>query len=87
MKYKESSLLSSLRQQGTVSQYSCLGTSQQNGHAERKHRHILDTVHTLLIFAQCPEHFWGEAAFTAVYTINHHPTLTLQKKIFIRPSI
>ncbi|KAJ9541338.1 hypothetical protein OSB04_027844 [Centaurea solstitialis] len=43
-------------------------------------RHILDTIRTLLISAKCPERFWGEAAFTAVYTINRHPTPTLQNK-------
>ncbi|KAJ9547397.1 hypothetical protein OSB04_019940 [Centaurea solstitialis] len=80
MEYKESSLIAFLRSQGTISQYSYPGTSPQNGRAERKHRHILDTIHTLLIFAKCPEHFWGEAAFTAVYTINRHPTPTLHNK-------
>ncbi|KAJ9558092.1 hypothetical protein OSB04_012706 [Centaurea solstitialis] len=30
--------------------------------------------------AKCPERFWGEAAFTAVYTINRHPTPTLKHK-------
>ncbi|KAJ9566607.1 hypothetical protein OSB04_002573 [Centaurea solstitialis] len=80
MEYKESSLIAFLRSQGTISQYSCPGTSPQNGHAERKHRHILDTIRTLLISVKWPEHFWGEAAFTAVYTINRHPTPTLQNK-------
>ncbi|KAL4589254.1 hypothetical protein LXL04_002160 [Taraxacum kok-saghyz] len=80
MEYKASSLLSFLREQGTVSQYSCPGTSQQNGRAERKHRNILDTIRTLLISSQVPERFWGEAAFTAVYTINRHPTPVLQNK-------
>ncbi|KAJ9555827.1 hypothetical protein OSB04_010441 [Centaurea solstitialis] len=65
MEYKESSLLAFLRSQGTISQYSCPGTSPQNGRVERKHRHILDT---------------GEAVFTAVYTINRHPTPILQQK-------
>lgn len=54
--------------------------AQQNGRAERKHRHILDTVRTLLISAKVPEHFWGEAVFTAVYTINRLPTLVLGNK-------
>ncbi|KAJ9566232.1 hypothetical protein OSB04_002198 [Centaurea solstitialis] len=80
MEYKESSLITFLRSQGTISQYSCPGTSPLNGRAERKHRHILDTIRTLLISAKCPEHFWGEAAFTAVYTINQHRTPTLQNK-------
>ncbi|KAJ9537493.1 hypothetical protein OSB04_030226 [Centaurea solstitialis] len=31
--------------------------------------------------AKCPERFWGEAAFTAVYTINRHPTPVLQHKL------
>ncbi|KAI3748828.1 hypothetical protein L6452_12207 [Arctium lappa] len=65
---------------GTLSQYSCPGTSPQNGRAEHKHRHILDTVRTLLIYAKCPERFWGEAVFTAVYAINRHPTPLLKHK-------
>ncbi|KAJ9551549.1 LOW QUALITY PROTEIN: hypothetical protein OSB04_015594 [Centaurea solstitialis] len=80
MEYKESSLIAFLRSQGTISQYSCPGTSPQNGRAECKHRHILDTIHTSLISARCLERFWGEAAFTAVYTINRHPTPILQNK-------
>ena len=80
MEYKESSLLSFLQSQGTLSQYSCPGTSPQNSRAERKHRHILDTVRTLLISVKCPERFWGEASFTAVYTINRHPTPILNNK-------
>ncbi|KAJ9535710.1 hypothetical protein OSB04_un001136 [Centaurea solstitialis] len=75
--YKESSLIVFLCSQGTISQYSCPGTSPQNGRAERKHRHILDIIRTLLIYAK---RFWGEAAFTAVYTINRHLTLILQNK-------
>ncbi|KAJ9539073.1 hypothetical protein OSB04_031806 [Centaurea solstitialis] len=65
---------------GTLSQYFCPGTSPQIGRAERKHRHILDTTRTILISPKCPERFWGEAAFTAVYTINRHPTPTLKHK-------
>lgn len=36
--------LSFLAQNDTVLQHSSPGTSQQNGRAERKHHHILDTV-------------------------------------------
>ncbi|KAJ9547800.1 hypothetical protein OSB04_020343 [Centaurea solstitialis] len=80
MEYKESFLITFLRSQGTIPQYSCPGTSPQNGCVERKYRHILDTIRTLLISAKCPIRFWGEAAFTAVYTINQHPIPTLQNK-------
>ncbi|KAI4338329.1 hypothetical protein L6164_016669 [Bauhinia variegata] len=66
-----------LSQQGTLVQCSCPHTSQQNGRAERKHRHILDTVRTLLISATCPEKFWREATLTAVYIINRVPTQVL----------
>lgn len=77
MEYKESSLISFVHEHVTLPQYSCYNTSQQNGRAERKHRHILDTIPTLLISSQVPERFWGEATFIAVYTINRHPTPTL----------
>ncbi|TYK06346.1 putative mitochondrial protein [Cucumis melo var. makuwa] len=45
---------------------------------QRKHRHILDLVRALLLFALCPEKFWGEAVLTSVYTINHLPSSVLQ---------
>uniref|UniRef100_A0A2N9ESX3 CCHC-type domain-containing protein n=1 Tax=Fagus sylvatica TaxID=28930 RepID=A0A2N9ESX3_FAGSY len=63
---------------GTVIQRSCAGTSQQNGRAKRKHRHILDSVRVFFISASCPERFWGEAALTAFYTINRLPSSALQ---------
>jgi hypothetical protein len=55
-----------------------VGTSQQNGRVERKHCHILDFVRAFLISASCLEHFLGEAALTAVYTINRFPSSALQ---------
>ena len=68
--YHDKSFLSLLDSNGTLPYYFCPYTSQQNGHAERKLRHILDVVRTLLISASIPERFWGEAALTAIYTIN-----------------
>uniref|UniRef100_A0A7N2LS35 Integrase catalytic domain-containing protein n=1 Tax=Quercus lobata TaxID=97700 RepID=A0A7N2LS35_QUELO len=52
------------------SSVSSIGTSQQNGRAERKFRHILDTVRALFLSAKVPTPFWGEAALHAVHTIN-----------------
>jgi hypothetical protein len=56
--------------------HSCLNTSQQNGHAECKYRYILNTIRALLLSASILEHFWGETALTAIYTINRVPSST-----------
>ena len=36
---------------GTIHQTSCTNTPEQNGVAERKHRHIVETARSLLLFA------------------------------------
>jgi hypothetical protein len=42
----------------------------QNGMAERKHRHLLETARALMIAASLPPHFWAKAISTATYLIN-----------------
>ncbi|GKV19316.1 hypothetical protein SLEP1_g29596 [Rubroshorea leprosula] len=54
--------------------------SEQNGRAEHKHKHILDSVRALLISSTCPKRFWGEATLTAVYLINHIPSSVLNNQ-------
>lgn len=54
-----------LRSDGTIHQSSCTDTPQQNGVAERKHRHIGETARSLLLSASVPSEFWGEAVLTA----------------------
>ena len=71
--YKAHEFTSILHQFGTVPHSSCPGTSQQNGRAESKLRHILDAVRATTIAASTPYQFWGEVALTAVYTINWCP--------------
>ena len=78
--YNDKSFLSFLDNHGTVPQRSCPYTSQKNGHVERKYRHILDVVRTLLISSSLSEHFWGEVAFTTMYTINRIPSPTTHNK-------
>jgi histone deacetylase 1/2 len=56
---------------------SCPHTHQQNGLAERKHRHIVETGLTLLVQAQIPLRFWDEAFNTACYLINRMPSRTI----------
>ncbi|KAJ4717076.1 Retrovirus-related Pol polyprotein from transposon TNT 1-94 [Melia azedarach] len=74
MEYRDSKFLDLLQTNGTLCHRSCPGTSQQNGRAERKHRHILETIRALLIAASYPKRFWGEAALTATYIINRFPS-------------
>jgi len=59
---------------GTIFRMSCPYTSQQNGRAERKHRHIVELGLTLLAQAKMPRHYWWEAFSTAVYLINRLPS-------------
>uniref|UniRef100_A0A2N9HIN2 Integrase catalytic domain-containing protein n=1 Tax=Fagus sylvatica TaxID=28930 RepID=A0A2N9HIN2_FAGSY len=56
------------------------GTSQQNGRAKRKLRHILDTVRALLLSSKVPVPFWGEAVLTATHAINHIPSPTISNQ-------
>ena len=78
--YKAYEFTSILHQFGTVPHSSCAGTSQQNGRTERKLRHILDVVRATTIANSTPSQFWGEAALTAVYTINRCPSPIVQNQ-------
>ncbi|RVW73373.1 Retrovirus-related Pol polyprotein from transposon TNT 1-94 [Vitis vinifera] len=55
-------------------------TSQQNGRAERKLRHILDTVRALLLSAKIPAPFWGEASLHVVHAINRIPSTVIHNQ-------
>ena len=71
LEYTQYTFQALLHSYGTVHHLTCRSTSQQNGRAERKFRHILDTVHALLLFAKVPAPFWGEVA---LHAINHIPS-------------
>ncbi|KAH9801962.1 retrovirus-related pol polyprotein from transposon RE2 [Citrus sinensis] len=62
-----------LQQSGIIKQTSCPYTPQQNGVAERKHRHIMETALTMLFESSLPLKYWVEAVLTAVYLINKLP--------------
>lgn len=55
-------------------------TPQQNGLAERKHRHVIETTITLLQHASLPSNFWFFGCQTAFYLINRMPIPILQNK-------
>jgi hypothetical protein len=58
-------------------QVSCPHTDQQNGVAERKHRHIVEMGLALLTHASMPLKYWDEAFLAAIYLINWTPTKLL----------
>lgn len=78
-----------LAQHGIIQRSSCPHTPEQNGCAERKHRHITETGRANLFHASVPSKYWDHAFATAVYTINRLPTPNLNhmspyQKIFGR---
>jgi hypothetical protein len=69
-----------LHTKGIVHQMSCPYTPEQNGLAERKHRHIVETAVTLLQTAHLPHKFWFHACATSIYLINRLPCQLLRLK-------
>jgi histone deacetylase 1/2 len=59
---------------GIAHHVSCPHAHQQNGSAERKHRHIVEIGLSLLAHASLPLKFWDEAFSTAVFLINRLPS-------------
>ena len=63
-----------LQSSGIIHKVSCPHTHEQNGVAERKHRHIVESGLTLLAHASLPLKYWDEAFRTSVFLINRMPT-------------
>jgi histone deacetylase 1/2 len=59
---------------GITHHVSCPDAHQQNGAAERKHRHIVEVGLALLAHASMPLKFWDEAFLAATYLINRTPS-------------
>ncbi|GKE47260.1 retrovirus-related pol polyprotein from transposon TNT 1-94, partial [Tanacetum coccineum] len=62
---------------GTLHRLSCPYTPQQNGCAERKHRHLVETGLAMLFHAHVPASYWVDAFSSATYIINRLPTKLL----------
>ncbi|KAM1070145.1 hypothetical protein TB1_002021 [Malus domestica] len=77
--YSSNKLTNFLHSKGILHHKSCPHTPEQNGLAERKHRHIVETTVTLLQSAKLPSSFWTFACQVAVYLINRMPTPVLKQ--------
>ena len=66
---------------GSLHQSSYAHTPQQNGVAERKNLHLVETAHTLLLHCHVPFRFWGDAVLTACYLINRMSSSVLHDQI------
>uniref|UniRef100_A0A2N9G1P2 Integrase catalytic domain-containing protein n=1 Tax=Fagus sylvatica TaxID=28930 RepID=A0A2N9G1P2_FAGSY len=64
--YSKSEFQSFCSSAGILHQFSCPHTSQQNGVAERKHRHIVDMALTLISQSSLPLNLWPYAFSIAV---------------------
>ena len=80
LEYTQYAFQALLHSYGTIHHLTCPGTSQQNGRAERKFRHILDTIRALLLSAKVPAPFWGEAALNVVHVINRIPSAIIHNQ-------
>ena len=65
---------------GIIHQLSCPHTPQQNGTAERKHRHLVECSLTMLSHCNLPLSYWSYAISTATHIINRLPTPVLNNK-------
>lgn len=63
---------------GITHRVSCPHAHQQNGAAERKHRHIVEVGLSLLAHASMPLKFWDEAFLAATYLINRTPSKVIE---------
>jgi transposase InsO family protein len=75
---------------GILHRRSCPHTAQQNGLAERKHRHLMEMGLSLLAQSHLPTLFWADAFLHSAYIINRLPTPLLSNespysKLFHRP--
>ena len=79
--YVSNSFQNYMSHNGILHQTSCVDTPSQNGVAERKNRHLLETARALMFQMKVPKQFWADAVSTACFLINRMPTVVLKGDI------
>ncbi|CAA0817787.1 cysteine-rich RLK (RECEPTOR-like protein kinase) 8, partial [Striga hermonthica] len=69
-----------LSENGIKHQISCPYTPEQNGLAERKHRHLIQVALALLAQSNLPSCHWDDAVCSAAFIVNRTPTKILDYK-------
>lgn len=64
-----------LEECGIVHRISCPHTPQQNGLAERKHRHVVELSLSMMFAGHIPLQYWVDVFFSASYIINMLPAV------------
>jgi hypothetical protein len=70
-----------LAEQGTFAKFPYPGATAQNGLAERKHLHLLETTRAMMIASSLSPHFWAEVVSISAYLINVQASAALQGAI------
>lgn len=81
--YMSATFQTYVAQQDILHQSSCVNTPAQNGVAERKNHHLLETARALLFERKVPKD-WADAVSTACFLINRIPTTVLNGDIPIQ---
>ena len=78
--YYKNELTNFMKSVGILHQTSRPNSPQQNGVVEKKNRHLLEVIRSLLIDGNIPSYLWGEALSSTVYLINRVPSSVLNFK-------
>ncbi|KAG6500760.1 hypothetical protein ZIOFF_040613 [Zingiber officinale] len=79
-KFCSNEFLSFCRDNGIKRELSCLDTPQQNGVAERKIRHLVETCKSWLHAKKLPKELWAEGMNCATHVINRAPLSSTNNK-------
>ena len=75
--YLSETFQSFMIQHGILHQTFCVDTHSQNEIAERKNRHLFETIQVLLFQMDVPKHFWVGVVSIACFLINRMPSSVL----------